>query len=442
MGAHHERRVCRGDRSNAAGDAGKPTAHVLPSVYRSLSIKEIIRSNDLLMHFQPIFSARQRSIVGLEGLVRSSRGMATDTRSPDWLFRTAAREGVTADLERLCCENAIRCFARVARGRGDLVLFLNLGSLMIQPSHEAVDQLKRLASAAGLAPNMIAVEILETKIDDVAHLQNLARLLRERGFLLALDDVGAGHSNLGRVPLIKPDVLKIDRSLISHIDGDFHKQETVKSVVGLSRKIGALVVAEGIEREEEAIVAMELGADLLQGYFLGYPNEDGLARGDGFTELTGGIESLARKFKIHMIEKINDRKLQHRRFNIVLDEILCHLASADVDRFDEILGKAIQSHPTVECVYILDEGGLQLTETIWNTNVRRRVGGAIFHPAPKGTDHSLKEYYYILLDVELKKYTTEPYVSSASGNISRTISTYFRAHNGKLHILCIDVLSD
>jgi hypothetical protein len=242
--------------------------------------------------------------------------------------------------------------------------------------------------------------------------------------------------------LIKPDVLKIDRSLISHIDGDFHKQETVKSVVGLSRKIGALVVAEGIEREEEAIVAMELGADLLQGYFLGYPNEDGLARGDGFTELTGGIESLARKFKIHMIEKINDRKLQHRRFNIVLDEILCHLASADVDRFDEILGKAIQSHPTVECVYILDEGGLQLTETVWNANVRRRVGGAIFHPAPKGTDHSLKEYYYILLDVELKKYTTEPYVSSASGNISRTISTYFRAHNGKLHILCIDVLSD
>src|SRR4029077_4218182 len=95
-----------------------------------------------------------------------------------------------------------------------------------------------------------------------------------------------------------------------------------------------------------------------------------------------------------------------------------------------------------ECVYVLDGAGIQVTDTVWNPNLLRRTEGSIFRPAPRGSDHSLKEYYYILLDAELQKYTTDPYVSFASGNISRTISTYFRdAHNSGLYVLCIDVVA-
>lgn len=354
----------------------------------------------------------------------------------------AAAEGVTASLEHSCCKNAIETFASLIGRRSDLVLFLNLGSWMIQRSDASVEHLKRLVQSSGLSPDKIAVEILEARIDDVGQLQRLVRWLREGGFLLALDDVGAGHSNLDRIPLIKPDVLKVDRSLITHIGSDFHKQETLKSLVGLSRRIGALVVAEGIETEEEAIVALELGADLLQGFFLGYPSEDGGVSGPAHPDLSGDVESLARNYKRYMIEKINNRKLHHRRFNVVLNEVLCHLANAEVDSFCDILQNAIRQHPSVECIYVLDEAGIQITETVWNPDVARRRGSVMFHPAPKGTDHSLKEYYYILLDVELQKYTTDPYVSLASGNISRTISTHFRdASSGKLYILCIDVLS-
>jgi hypothetical protein len=64
----------------------------------------------------------------------------------------------------------------------------------------------------------------------------------------------------------------------------------------------------------------------------------------------------------------------------------------------------------------------------------------MFYPAPKGADHSLKEYYYILMDVELQKFTTDPYVSLATGNVCRTLSTAFRdASNNRMYILCIDV---
>ena len=91
-------------------------------------------------------------------------------------------------------------------------------------------------------------------------------------------------------------------------------------------------------------------------------------------------------------------------------------------------------------MYVLDDAGIQVTETICNAAVTQRPGAAMFRPARKGTDHSLKEYYYVLIDVELQKYTTDPYVSLASGNLCRTISTCFRdAANNRLYVLCVDV---
>ena len=63
--------------------------------------------------------------------------------------------------------------------------------------------------------------------------------------------MGAGHSNLNRIPLLKPDLLKVGRFLVQHIHLEFHKQEVFKSLVGLAHKIGALTLAEGIETEEE-----------------------------------------------------------------------------------------------------------------------------------------------------------------------------------------------
>ncbi len=404
-------------------------------------VRDLLRRNEIVMFFQPILSARQRTILGAEALARASFADGHIIGAPE-LFRRAAKEGVTAELERRCCETAITQFAGLPHRRSDQVLFINLGAWVVANDISVVDELTHHARSAGLSPRQIAIEILEDRSEDVTHLGRLVRRFREEGFLVVLDDVGAGHSNLDRIPLLRPDILKIDRSLVASIDSDFHKQETVKSLVGLSRRIGALVIAEGIESEREAVTSLELGVDLLQGYLLGEPVAQTTVLRDGAMTDCLGIRELAEGFKTHMVQKINKRKLQHRRYNILQNEILCHLANAEVEQFEGLLQEAVSAHPAVECLYVLDGAGIQITDTIWNPSMTRREDGAIFKPAPRGTDHSLKEYYYILLDVELQKYTTEPYVSFASGNISRTISTYFRnAANNTLFVLCIDVLA-
>lgn len=406
----------------------------------AISVRDLLDRDAIVTYFQPILSARQRTTLGVEALARAPLADGHVMGAVE-LFKRAADEGLSAEVERRCCEKAITRFANLPHRRDDQVLFINLGAWVEADDISVVDELTCHVRGVGLSPRQVAIEVLENRTEDINHLGRLVQRFRDQGFLVVLDDVGAGHSNLDRVPLLKPDILKIDRSLVANIDTDFHKQETIKSLVGLSRRIGALVIAEGMETEAEAIVALELGADLLQGYLLGEPMPEPTVLLDGAAIAPMGIRTLAEAFKAHMVQKINQRKFQHRRYNILLNEILCHLAYGQVEQFDSLLQEAVGAHPTVECVYVLDGAGIQLTDTIWNPSTKRREDGAIFKPAPKGTDHSLKEYYYILLDVELQKYTTEPYVSFASGNISRTISTYFRdAANNTLYVLCIDVL--
>jgi EAL domain-containing protein (putative c-di-GMP-specific phosphodiesterase class I) len=428
---------------------------VSTTVSERFTARDIIDSKSVVTYFQPILSARQRSVVGAEALSRGVVGVEALSRGtpgagiagvtengclvpPTQLFRMAADEGVTLDLDRLCRQNAIRTFAALPRHE-DLILFINVETSTIAQDSRGAAEIRACAAASSLSPRNIAIEILESAFDDTTFLAESLDEFRTHGFLLVLDDIGSGYSNLDRIALIKPDILKLDRNLIRGIDKDYHRQETFKSLVQLARRIGALVVAEGVETQQQAIVALELGADLLQGFFLGEPSNPGTLE---CADSAACIDALARRYKSHMIDRINQKKLQHRKFNIILNEMLCELSKCDAVDFDDVLRTTISQYDNVECVYVMDEAGSQVTATICNHRVPQRNKGIMFRPAPKGADHSLKEYYYVLLDVELNKYTTDPYVSLATGNLCRTISTCFRdAHNNKMYILCIDVLS-
>jgi EAL domain-containing protein (putative c-di-GMP-specific phosphodiesterase class I) len=402
-------------------------------------VPRTIRASGLTTYFQPIFSIRQKAVVGMEAL---SRGVHADGSliTAANLFKMAAEGGLAQVIENLCRQTAIRKFARMDGRPDGMLLFLNLDLAAERDLASVPANLESLLADAGLAPTNVAVEFLEARLDDVGRFTALAASLRARGFLVVLDDVGAGHSNLDRIHLFRPDIIKIDRGLIAGVDKDYYKQETLKSLVGLSRRIGALVVAEGIETEEEAITALEIGADLLQGFFLARPHPVTSFADGGITRASMRTEGLARQFKSHMVDTINQRKLERRQHSAMLSRILDDLSRAEAPAFDKTLGRTVQAYSTVECVYILDDAGSQITETIWNGAPEQQPAGTLFHPAPLGTDHSFKEYCYVPLELELQKHTTEPYISLASGSLCRTISTSFR-HPGsnRLYVLCVDV---
>jgi EAL domain-containing protein (putative c-di-GMP-specific phosphodiesterase class I) len=115
-------------------------------------------------------------------------------------------------------------------------------------------------------------------VKDVDHLRRIIAVYRAQGLSTAIDDFGAGYAGLALLAELQPDILKIDMALVRNIDQSAIKRTIVASVVALTREIGIVPLAEGIETIGELDVIRSLGIDLCQGYLLGRPSTEIIAR--------------------------------------------------------------------------------------------------------------------------------------------------------------------
>ena len=134
---------------------------------------------------------------------------------------------------------------------------------------------KKFLSELEVAPSSMVLEITErTAIQKYRVFLKELNALRKWGMKIAVDDVGSGFASLDTVVEIKPDIVKIDRQLVSQMHKDELKYNIMQSVVFFCKKSNIVTVAEGIEEEEELETAIELGVDTVQGYFLARPTPD------------------------------------------------------------------------------------------------------------------------------------------------------------------------
>src|SRR5690348_15296594 len=138
-----------------------------------VSLRRLLATEAVATHFQPIFSVRQKSIVGLEAL---SRGTAANGRliPPYELFKMAAAEQLHAELENLCRKTAVRSFSELGSRSDELLLFLNLDIAATDDHEELPATLATLVRAANLLPRNTAVEFLESRLEDVGRFGALA----------------------------------------------------------------------------------------------------------------------------------------------------------------------------------------------------------------------------------------------------------------------------
>lgn len=394
-----------------------------------------LEADRIVAHFQPIVSVRKKTIVGYEGLCRGQDPVTGALISPLRLFAIAKRENLILELDRHCRSVVLKAFAEAFAHDAGLFLSLN-----IEPSIlEAVAGSNHLLNAvqdAGLRPCNVSVEIVESRVGNLEVLHKFTKRYKEYGFLISLDDVGAGHSNLGRIPLLKPDIIKVDRGLITSLDQEFYKQETVKSLIRLSHRLGALVIAEGIESEAETQCLLELGADMLQGYYFSMP---GAARDIDHKQTISRIEATSARFRQHFTGKINSGRQQSRILKSLTQAIINDLSALESGNFDTCLAETVAIVPELECLYVLDDSGIQVSETVCKYCFLSESRRIVFQPASRGADHSLKDYF-MPIGPEMPYFVTEPYISFATGNLCRTISSTFQDARGRHHVICLDIL--
>jgi hypothetical protein len=250
-----------------------------------------------------------------------------------------------------------------------------------------------------------------------------------------LGDVNNSRDRLNQVLHLNPDIIKLEPSLTLGVAKDAYKREGFRSVVGLARKMGILVVADGIENEEDALSSLELGADMLQGNYFSKPQ-----RNDSPTlGLKARIVFLAARYRRLLTERMNRDRNRKNQCQEIFISIFDRLKAEPWTEYEKKFKGFFQLHSQLECLYLLNQDGIQISETVCNLLKVPERKKFLFQPAPKGTDHSLKEYFFGLVYNNLSNYATEPYISLASGNLCITFSGVVTdPEKGTTYILCAD----
>ncbi|MFA6499388.1 MAG: EAL domain-containing protein [Desulfurivibrionaceae bacterium] len=397
-------------------------------LFRNILAAESIRTD-----FQPIVSLIRQQVVGIEAL---SRGIDPETGAviaPLDLFRAGERLNCNLELDRLCRKTAVTTFSRLADQR-QLLLFLNFNPGVLDEGVVGSRHLQDLFQRLHIHPSQIALEIVESKVKSRRALLNFVRFYREIGCMIVLDDFGEDQSNLERVASLRPDIIKISRNLVDGITYDYFKQSVVAAIISLAGKIGSLVLAEGVERFDDIMICHEIGADLMQGYYFSKPKPAEKTNANDCCLTT--MQEVAKEMQSRLAMNYRRNIQQQEEMSAILTKVISLLITEGSAGFDRVLHHVISNCREVQCFYILDNHGTQVSKTIFLSPPTPR--NSLFEPAAKGAVHTLKDYYLTLVQSGTSRFCTEPYISLASGNICRTMSFSFSGLDKKPYILCAD----
>jgi EAL domain-containing protein (putative c-di-GMP-specific phosphodiesterase class I) len=232
------------------------------------ALDALIAAEQVVTLYQPICDLRDLTVLGHEVFTRGPAGGPFE--DPDRLFALAERTGRLVPLERLCRRGALgSVHSHLAP---DAKLFLNTSARTLRDPEIAGAGFVRRIDQQGLPHGNVVLEITErAALEERKIYREVLRDLKRQAFLIAIDDMGAGHSSLQSLVDIEPDYLKFDVALVRNIDRSRIKRSLLETLVELAEKIGARVIAEGIEAESEYRTLREMGVQLGQGHFLAPP---------------------------------------------------------------------------------------------------------------------------------------------------------------------------
>jgi len=231
--------------------------------------ERILTPGALTVLYQPIVRL-EGSHVTLYALECLTRGPAeSNAARADVLFDYVRFKRLEPAVDRACCAAGLAAAAQLPSVP---MLSLNVHATTIGRDREFSDFLQQAAELNGVSLNRLTLEVVEHShyAGGPAFCRALNRL-RELGLSIALDDVGLGHSNYRRMLDARPEYLKIDRYLVCGASTDPHRRAVVESIATLAQRIGARVIAEGIESDADLDILRQSGIELAQGYLLARP---------------------------------------------------------------------------------------------------------------------------------------------------------------------------
>ncbi|HSI47305.1 MAG TPA: EAL domain-containing protein [Ideonella sp.] len=395
--------------------------------------------------FQPILSLPHRRIVGHEALLRGqdASGQAVP---PVQLFAARDAAGQMA-LDEAALELHLRNFAAQRQepvlAPSPLWLFVNLrpaSFLRTLDSQAALAQALRAAgndASANPTPGLgsaspVVVEVTEEIVSRDMDFEGCAAQARALGCLLALDDFGAGHSNFDRVWRLQPEIVKLDRSLVQRGATEPRAARVIAQMVSLLHECGSLVLMEGVETADEAHLALDCDADLVQGYFFGRPQATLLQDQDASPQVGSIWRRLGQRSGHH-----NQADRQRiAPYSLAIAGAAQALAASQPMR--QACAAFLQL-PGAQLCYLLDEDGIQHGTSLVAPQ-HSATGEQRFAPMRDTAQAcwARRPYFRRALDAPGTVQLTRPYLSVQGAHLCVTVSISLLV-DGRTLVVCGDL---
>jgi EAL domain-containing protein (putative c-di-GMP-specific phosphodiesterase class I) len=395
------------------------------------------RQGDFLLDsvFQPVFSFPHRRAVGYEALLR-----VTDTHgqplSPLSYFQQIAGFDHHWESDRLCRLLHVHNFIAQTAG-DDGWLFLNIHpAVFIQGAGHlpAVEGSVQVLDALGLPLHRVVLEVTEDVMAQESDFALAVTNARSTGCLLALDDFGAGHSNFDRVWHLHPEIVKLDRSLLRRAVQSPRVARVLGQMVSLLHECGSLVLLEGVETRDEAMLALDADVDMVQGFAFGRPKPGTLGPRGASAEID---EVWALLDERHA--KVRREHADHvAPFRHAIKQALPGLRQGQpmAQACAELLAL-----PGTQICFLLDDQGRNVSPPVAPPNAPHVVPEARFAPLLRSDNEArwARRPYFrrAVADLGLVQ-MTRPYLSLYGSRMCVTISVAFWTE-GRLLVLCADI---
>ncbi|MCL2633277.1 MAG: EAL domain-containing protein [Oscillospiraceae bacterium] len=234
-------------------------------------IGHALKYNEFELYYQPKVSFRTGEIIGAEALIRwnhPKRGIIY----PYEFIPVAEDIGIIIKmdewgLKQACNQNK---YWQV-KGYRNIKVSVNMSQIQLYKTN-VVETLKRALDESGLEPQYIEIELTETMaVQDIKHTIRVLENIKKLGVSISMDDFGTGYSSLSSIKQLPIDILKVDRSLIHDLCDNPASENIARAVIEMGKAMNFLVVAEGVETQEQWDILNKLGCDEAQGYFHGKP---------------------------------------------------------------------------------------------------------------------------------------------------------------------------
>jgi diguanylate cyclase len=232
-----------------------------------VDLRRAIETDQLHLHFQPLFTCDTQILVGFEALLRWQHPLLGHIAPLD-IILVAEESGLIASLGLWVLEQAC---SKAALWAGSLRVAVNMSAAQFRDDRLA-DRIAAILDRTGLPAARLELEVTETLyIDHIARALATLHALRRTGVKIALDDFGTGYSSLSYLRSFPFDKIKVDRSFVHALTDDPSALSLVQTIVAMGHNLDLLVTAEGVETEHQLNLLRQEGCDEVQGFLLGRP---------------------------------------------------------------------------------------------------------------------------------------------------------------------------